>query len=62
MNKPYRIRGLLGVDTYPTHPAAAVIWTLSSVSPSSTWIVDLTFVICKAFWFREDPRTTASAG
>lgn len=33
MNKPYKISGLLGVDSYPTHAAAAVIWTLSGVSP-----------------------------
>lgn len=39
VNKPYRISGLLGVDSYPTHAAAAVIWTPSAVSPCSTCIV-----------------------
>lgn len=33
VDKPYRISGLLGIDSYATHAAAAVIWTLSGVSP-----------------------------
>lgn len=47
MNKPYRISGLLGVDSYPTHAAAAVIWTLSSVFPlfHVDWAISLSLSV-----------------
>lgn len=40
MNEPYGISGLFGVDSYQTHAAAAVIWTLRSVLPPTLFHVD----------------------